>query len=210
MPKRTLALIVGLIVLTIVLLFAATRTGQQQPTQTQPTPSVPVASLSPTPPAYTTLELSPNPVTVTATGTGKVEININTYQNTATGVQIELSYDPKALRNVVVTPGTFFQNPLIIPQWNKVDKQTGRISHAQVLPPSQSGVKGQGVVATITFSRIPNSGLRETQIQFMPKTAVTQSGISPSVLKSSAGATIILSTQASQTPQTNPTAPIQQ
>lgn len=209
MPKRTLALIVGLIVLTIVLLFAATRTGQQ-PTKTQPTPSIPAVSPSPTPPAYTTLELSPNPVTLTPAGTGKIEVIMNTYQNTATGVQVELSFDPKAITNIVVTPGAFFQNPLIIPQWNKIDKQTGRISHAQVLPPSQSGVKGQGVVATITFSRILNSGLNETQLQFMPKTAVTQSGISPSVLKSSAGATIILRDQISQTPQSNPTTPVQQ
>lgn len=210
MPKLTLALIVGLIALTIVLLFAATRTGQQQPpTQTQPTPSVPTSSPSPTPPAYTTLELSPNPVTVTAAGIGTVEVIMNTYQNTATGVQIELSYDPKALRNVVVTPGTFFQNPLIIPQWNKVDQDTGRISHAQVLSPAQPGVKDQGVIATITFSKVAGTPLSQTQIEFMPKTAVTQLGISPSVLKSSTGTTINLGTSTNQSLPINKTTPAQ-
>lgn len=210
MPKKTLALIIGLIALTVILLFAATRTGQQ-PKTTQPTPSsAPAASPSPTPPAYTTMELSPNPVTVTAAGTGKIEILIDTYQNTATGVQVELSYDPKAITNIVVTPGTFFNNPLIIPQWNKVDPQTGRISHAQVLPPSQAGVKGKGIIATMTFSRVLNSGLAQTQLQFMPKTAVTQSGVNPSVLKSSEGTIINLGTTATQQPQTNPTVPVQQ
>jgi len=211
MPKKTLALIIGLIALTVILLFAATRSGQQ-PKPTQPTPSTtPAASPSPTPPAYTTLQLSPNPITVSTAGTGKAEILIDTYQNTATGVQVELSYDPKAITNIVMTPGAFFNNPLIIPQWNKIDQQTGRISHAQVLPPSQTGVKGKGVIATMTFSRVPNSGLTQTQLQFMPKTAVTQSGVNPSVLKSSAGTTINLGvTTAQQQPQTNPTVPVQQ
>lgn len=209
MPKKTLALIIGLIVLTIILLFAATRSGQS-PKTTQPTPSTaPAASPSPTPPAYTTLELSPNPVTVLPNGTGSVEVIMNTNENTATGTQIELSYDPKAITNVVVTPGTFFQDPLIIPQWNKVDTQAGRISHAQVLQPSAAGIKGQGVIATIRFTKVPNSGLSQTQIQFMPKTAVTQSGINPSVLKSSTGATIYLGTPVNQAPPSNPTTPVQ-
>lgn len=203
MPKLTLALIVGLIALTIVLLFAATRTGQQQPpTQTQPTPSVPTSSPSPTPPAYTTLELSPNPVTVTA-GTGKIDVLINTNQNTMSGVQLELSFDPKAITNVVVTPGTLIQNPLILAELNKIDQETGRISYAQFVQSTQSEFKGQGVIATITFSKVATTPLTETQIEFMPKTTISQTGISPSVLKSSTGTTVNLGT-----PTTNQAIPV--
>lgn len=212
MPKRTLALIIGLVLLTVILLFAATR-SDNKPAQQQPQPSTaPVTSPTPTPPAYTTLNLAPNPVTVTANGTGTIQVLIDTQQNVATGVQLELSYDPKAITNVVVTPGTFFQNPLIIPQWNKVDPQTGRISHAQVLQPAQDGVQGKGIVATITFSKVAGTPLTTTTLEFMPKTAVTttQSVTTSSVLKTSTGATINLSTPAAQqttqiAPQTNPT-----
>lgn len=196
MPKRTLALIVGLILLTVILLFVALRGGL--PTQQKPTPQptgAPEMTVTPTPPAYTTLQLSPNPVTVTANGTGTVQVMIDTNQNVATGVQIEIAYDPKAITNVVVTPGTFFQNPLIIPSWNKVDQQNGRISHAQVLTPAQSGVKGKGLVATITFSKVTGTASSQTELQFLPKTAVTQSGVNPSVLKTSTGATVNLGTQ---------------
>ncbi|MEN9407919.1 MAG: Cohesin domain [Candidatus Parcubacteria bacterium] len=210
MPKRTLALIVGLIILTIVLLFAATKTTQEQKTQIAPTPTIATASPTPTPPAYTTLELSPNPASIGPTGSGKVDVLINTNQNTVSGVQIELSYDPKALRNIIVTPGTFFQKPLMFPEWNKIDQETGRVSHAQVLLPSQEPIKGKGIFATITFSRVVGSGLSQTELKFMPKTTVTQFGISPSVLKSSTGAIINLgAAQSVQAPQTT-TAPMQQ
>lgn len=194
MPKRTLALITGLILLTIILLFAATRTSQP-PVQKVPTPSVPlVATLTPTPPAYTTLELSPNPVNLSTNAKGTIQVLINTDQNVATGVQMELSYDPSALTNIQVTPGTFFQNALIVPQWNKIDTINGRISHTQVLTPAQSGVKGKGIIATITFTKLAGTNLSQTSMQFLPKTAVTESGISQSVLKTSTGTTIYLST----------------
>ncbi|MBI2442295.1 MAG: hypothetical protein HYV40_00110 [Candidatus Levybacteria bacterium] len=193
MPTKTLTLIGGLIVLTIVLLFVATRQGTKQPTPPQPQPSLaPAASPTPTPPAYTTLQLSPNPVSIEAGGKGTVQVLIDTHENTITGVQLELSYDPKALTNVVITPGAFFQNPLIIPQWNKVDQATGRISHAQVLTPAQAGVQGKGIVATITFTRATGTPSAQTTLEFLPKTAVTQSGISPSVLKSMSNTTINL------------------
>ncbi len=193
MPKRTLALITGLILLTIILLFAATRTSQP-PLQKTPTPSAPPLTLTPTPPAYTTLELSPNPVNLSKNAKGTIQVLINTDQNVATGVQMELSYDPSALTNIQVTPGTFFQNALIVPQWNKIDTINGRISHTQVLTPAQSGVKGKGIIATITFTKLPGTTLTQTSMQFLPKTEVTQSGITPSVLKASTGTTIYLST----------------
>jgi hypothetical protein len=203
MPKRTLALIVGLLILTVVLLFAATRTSLTPKPQPTTQPSVaPQMTVTPTPPAYTTLELSPNPLTLPPSGLGSVQVLINTEQNTASGIQLELSYDPKALTNVKIVPGTFFKNPQLLPLWNTIDTKNGRISHAQVLLPSQDGSQGKGIVATITFNRLPGTTLSKTSIEFLPKTAVQQAGINPSVLKTSVGTTILLgsSTPAAQQP----------
>jgi len=208
MPKRTLALIVGLILLTIILLFAATRIDQTPQQKPSPQPSVsPQPTLTPTPPAYTTLEISPNPVTLPSNGKGSVQVLIDTNQNVVNGVQLEVSYDPKAITNVIMTEGTFFQNPQVI--WSTVDSKNGRISQAQVLQPSQSGIKGKGVVATITFSKVPGTLMSQTQLQFLPKTKTSQSGIDASVLKTSAGTTIYLGTPSANTVPLTQTVPTQ-
>src|SRR5438477_6591310 len=93
MPNKTLALISGLVVVTIVLFIIALRAGQQssapstpQTSQVQPTVAVP---------AHTVLQLGPNPLTVAPGQVGHVDVTMDTSDNNVTAVQLELGYDPR-------------------------------------------------------------------------------------------------------------------
>src|SRR5579863_5717849 len=93
MPKKTLALISGLVLVTIVLFIIALRTGQQS--QAPKVAQSPTVTQQPTPmiPAHTILNLNPNPLTVGPGREGSVSVNINTSDNNVTGVQLEIGYD---------------------------------------------------------------------------------------------------------------------
>lgn len=204
MSKRTLALILGLIILTLVLLSVAlTPLFKKSPeVPTQPSPEG--ATATPTPPAYTTINLSPNPVTISQTGT--VDVVIDTKINEVTAVQLEVAYDPAYITAVSLKPGSFFPSPVEL--LNTIDKETGRITYALGITPAQSPVSGTGTVATITFQKNPTAPSSQTQVDLLPKTLVTQQGIGASVLKSAVGTTIILQNNpaVSQIPQdVNPT-----
>src|SRR4051812_20878809 len=92
MSKKTLALVAGLTVLTLVLVVLALNTGQKAPTK----PNEQVSSPTPTVPAHTTVHLSPDPVTLTG-GTATVSVMIDTADNQATGAQFDVVFDPKML-----------------------------------------------------------------------------------------------------------------
>ncbi|MCL5970551.1 MAG: hypothetical protein M1450_03560 [Patescibacteria group bacterium] len=99
MNKQTIALLGFLVLITGVLVYLAV----SQPSQkTQTTP--PTSKEAPTPSlVQTVLSLSPNPVEVSS-ASGSVDVNINSANNTITGVQLELSYDPAVLTNVALSP----------------------------------------------------------------------------------------------------------
>lgn len=189
MPKRTIALISGLVLVTVVLFIIALRSNQQS-LQTPVKPSGEAMKPSPTVSvARSVLTLSPNPVRVVPGGVGKVDVDINTSDNPVTAVQIELSYDPKALRNVQIIPGPLFKSGAVI--INKNDPVTGRFTYAVGITPSQTPVKGTGVVATISFT----AGAAQTsQLTLMPSSLVTARGVATSVLKSSTGTQVIVET----------------
>lgn len=202
MPKKTLGLIIGLALLTVVLLAVALRPLFLNPS-TQPTDQATVTA-TPTPPAYTMLTLSPNPLSLNSTE-GKIEVMVDTRENSLTAAQLEISYDPKFITNVEINPGTFFPDPLTL--LNTVDAQNGRVTYALGITPAQAPVKGQGVVANIIFDVVPGV-TGQTQIELLPKTVVTQEGIQASVLKEATGTTIIIN-QAQNAPALSPSAPAQ-
>jgi len=193
MPKKTLALILGLVIVTIVLFIIALRAGQQSqaPSNTQqltmkkPTPAVP---------AHTVLQLGPNPLTVGPYQQGSVNVTINTSDNDVTAVQLELGYDPNIISNVKVTPGPLFTNPVVL--IDKNNSTTGRYTYAFGITPTAQPVKGTGVVATITFIANASAVGKETQIGLLPTSLVTARGVAQSVLKSESGTTLTISTSA--------------
>ncbi len=158
------------------------------------------AKIQPTVPVgQALLSLSPNPLTLT-TQTGSLDVVLDTATQKATAVQIELSYDPKVLSNVTITPGTVFAHPVVL--LKEINQETGRISFAVGISPTDTEITGKAVVATITFAAVAPA-TKSTQISFLPKTLVTQQGVRTSILKSSVGSTILFQTAAS------PTAPTQ-
>lgn len=193
MSKKTLTLIIFLVGLTIVLFVIALTSGTKPDTQlftvTQP---------SPTPVAQTVLSISPSTMAMTATRTATVDVLIDASMNDITGVQLEISYDPKVFTNVLLKPGTFLPSAEeIIP--NQVDAKNGRVTYALFLPQSQKAVRGTGIVATLSFSQkllpvLPTGVGEISEIKILPKSLVTAEGIRKSVLKSETGTTIKLFT----------------
>ncbi|HUQ84707.1 MAG TPA: cohesin domain-containing protein [Candidatus Limnocylindrales bacterium] len=187
MPKKTLALISGLVLVTVILFVIALRSNQKTaPTNVKPTGEAVQASPTVSV-AHSVLSLSPNPVNVLPGGAGKVEVELNTSDNPVTAVQLELSYDPKSVRNVQITPGPLFANGAVI--INKNNPATGKFTYAVGITPSQTPVKGTGVVATITFTGVAAG---TSQLTLLPTTLVTARGIATSVLKSSTGTQVIV------------------
>lgn len=181
MSKRTLALIFGLIAVTIILVLIAITPREAV------APRPPAVIATPTPFAASSLYLSPNPVML-ASPSGSFDVTIDTGINKVTAVQFKLSYEPKVLSNVVLSPGGFFENPVVLVRG--VDKITGKISYAIGIPPGGTPKQGQGTVAKVTFRSLLKKS-EQTQVDFLPDTLVTAEGVSLSVLKSSTGTTII-------------------
>ncbi len=184
MPRKTLILISALILVTIVLFVVALRSTQtptqptQQPAITQQTPAVPVHSL---------LSIAPNPVEVKAYGDGSANVMLTTNDNAVTGVQLEISYDPAMLSNVKITAGSMFEHPVVL--INKNDTKNGRLTYAIGIAPNSSTLHNTGTAAVITFTA-KNAG--QTSLNLLPISIVTASGVSPSVLKSATGATVVI------------------
>lgn len=204
MPKKTLALISGLVLVTVVLFIVAFNANKQQtqnPPMTNSQPSVAVV------PAHSVLALSPNPIYVGPGQQAQVDVTVDTSDNDVTAVQLELGYDPRYVTNLQVTPGTAFQNPVVL--INKNNPQQGRMTYALGITPNKPTVKGKGVVATITFVAQGQIGT-QSQLALLPTTLITARGVASSVLKSSTGTLVTIGqgTQSqSGTPANGGTAP---
>lgn len=185
MAKKTTLLILVLFVVTAGLLFVALKPAKDQtPTveKTAPTSTKKVKDKSL---AFTTLAISPNPAVAGSASPSPLSVDITTGSNKVTAVQFELSYDPKAITNVKVTPSTFFTSPVVF--LNQVDATKGRIVYAIGIAPTQTPVSGIGPIVTISYTPI---GTMASDIEFLPHSLVTADGIDYSVLKSSSGTTI--------------------
>jgi hypothetical protein len=184
MSKRTVLLILVLIAIAAVLIgIAVTPKNNTSPSPTaniQPTP---------TPVAQTMLAFSPNPANL-STSSASLDVTIDTQSNMITGVQIEIEYDPTVLTNVQITGGDFFTNPITL--ISNVDPVNGRASYAAVLSPSSSPKQGVGTVARLTFSPVDINKAQLATLTFTPRTLVTATGISVSVLKSATEGSVII------------------
>ncbi len=188
MPRKTLALISGLVLVTLVLFIVALRSNNNPAPEAPPSPPPSTQTqISPTVPAHSVLTLSPNPLTVTAGKQGSAEVNIDTSDNEVTAIQLEIAYDPNFISNVKVTPGALFENPVLL--INKNNVQEGRYTYAFGIMPNRPTIKGIGPVATITFTALNKPG-EQSQLALLPTSLVTASGISESVLKSASGTLI--------------------
>lgn len=176
MSKRTLALIIVLIIITGALLMVALSSQRTQP-------SAPVAT-APTPttsPAHTTLA-----IVESATTTGalhkSLDVLVDTNGDKSTGVQLELQYDPAVVTNISITPGTFYADPFEL--LKNIDRKNGRITYAIAIKPNGTAHSGKGVVAVLHYDVVPGAVANQVAFTFLPKSKATAEGVAQSVLKS--------------------------
>src|SRR3989338_3897524 len=114
MSKKTLALIIGLSIVTSLLVYIAV--SQKSPSNQQNLTSYVPAKPSPTPsPLTTTLSFSPNPIFLSSQSAQILDVVVNSNGSKITGVQLELTYDPKVVTITdVSSPKTdgFIKNPM--------------------------------------------------------------------------------------------------
>lgn len=191
MARKTLTLIIVLLILASGLLYLAFRSGSKEDSA-QIAPPLVSPIPTPTPVAQTVLALSPNPLVV-ASQSGSLTLNIDTGANNVTAIQVELTYDPTLFAVTDIATGTFFEDPIIL--LKKIDEKNGKVSYVLATTPAAKAVSGKGTIATLSFTTTIPSG-QKTQISFTKKTLVTAEGAQASVLKSAEGATIFYVQQA--------------
>lgn len=190
MSRKTLALVLVLVGTTALLLLIAIR-GEKKTVPTNTTPSPEAMSPTPNVPVETVLAMTPNPVSLDASGNGKVDVTIDSGVNDVQGIQLEMTYDPNALTNIKVTPGTFLKDPVVL--MNTIHPDKGTISYWIGITPTQKAVRGTGTVATISFSKKSTaSDMAQTEIKLTPQSQIGAAGDTISVLKSATGATVLL------------------
>lgn len=186
--NRTKLLIVTLAIITgLLVLFSL-------PKKENPSLSDTTQNQTPTPTseplAQTTLALTPNPV-VTASSSATVNVVVDTGdsgKNNITAVQLELSFDPKYITGISMTPGTFFQNPITM--LNQVNIKDGKATFAMGIAPTGNPPSGTGVVAVLNLRLNPTASRTPIELSLLPSSLATGEGISQSVLRSTAGTTI--------------------
>lgn len=131
-------------------------------------------------PAETDLRLET--ISVPSSPTQIVNVVADTGTNKVTGIQLELSFDPKLITGVTVAAGNFIPEPVEL--LNKINSTDGRITYVIGVPIGGSGVQGRGTIATISYTEAGAEG-ELVEIKFLPKTLVAIEGFSASALKSS-------------------------
>lgn len=202
MPKKTTILIVILAIITGILIFVAVRSDQTQElgrrlinNNTSPTEKVvkPYASLSFSKSLLDVSKSTPNQ---------KIDIILDTNGKQVAGAQVELTYDPKVLTNVSLTPlvpnQLFGKNPVVL--ISSVDQAQGRISYAIAISSNDTEKSGIGSIGAISFTVNKFSGQQSTQVTFLPKSAVTTFETKVSVLDKALPLQIVLTPSSAISP----------
>jgi hypothetical protein len=175
-PIKTLLLIIILAIIAFGLAgYAVFNNNLTNETETAQIPTVtPIKN-----PVQTILTISSDLTKLSTPSAYSSDIIINTGQDMVNKVQLEISYDPKVLTKVDVSPGLFFTDPQIF--LKNIDPVNGRISFAFGVHKNENGQVGQGVLAKLTFTAVQK--VASTSVSLLPKTQVTADGFSESVLQ---------------------------
>lgn len=132
----------------------------------------------------TALELSTTPKIIEPNSTDILyseDVDISTGVDKVNAVQLEFTYDPKAIMVIDIKPGPFFKEYQVL--LKKIDSKNGRIYLSLAVPLKGNGVSGQGLLASIFFNKVKTAS-GQSAINFTNKTDVLAQGINHSVLKS--------------------------
>lgn len=193
--NKTLLLVVGLVILTIVLL-ALSLTARNSG-------SLPIIGNndgSNETIAFTSLSISED-VRVAEAGGYETDVIINSGENQITGIQLELTYDPRVLTDVDINPGSYFTNPTVLQK--EIDETNGTIKYLLGTTAGSEPVTGEGPVAVISFNK---TGDEETSIEFSTNTLVTDGRYAESVLSETTSG-LIGTLPASTSPSTRSAVP---
>lgn len=174
--NRTLILIL-ILIFSVVGLLALSLSNKPQSATTVVSVSLAQSTLSLTAPR------------ASSSGVLTSDVLINTNGNKVMAAQLEFSYNPQDISINDITAGGFFKGATEL--LKKIDTDNGRVSYALGVAFGQKGVPGQGIVATITFTKLKTTGT--TQIDFLAKSLVSAEGMSQSVLRSTMGTKFDLS-----------------
>lgn len=186
MPKRTVTLILALILIAGGLVFLALSAipPKQDSLKTSNVPTQ-------VPFAHTTLSLSPNPAVSTQTANIPIAVMIDSNGDKVSGVQLELSFNPKELTIADIVSETA-DSPSFFPKATQllkvIDQRNGKVTYTLALSTAEKAKAGSGTVAIITARVAP--GVKQTKLNLLTSSIVTATGITQSVLKSATGTTI--------------------
>ena len=172
MSKYSIIIFLAILVFIFAFSYVFLKMGHVSPRRIpiQSGESGPHLALTLTPIIESTLNFSPDTINANIGAENEVEIKIASQNEYPTLIQLELAYDPTIITGVELTPGTLFQNPVVL--LNNNDEKTGRISYAIGLPDNQTPQLLSGTVATLKFTAINNPTLNQTSIYFLPKTSI--------------------------------------
>lgn len=162
-------IIIFLVVILIILILSVLRLTKIPKTSDSPSISS-VPSSVPSLPAESTLSISPDSITADLGGSYDVDVQIHSQGKYPTLLQLELAYDPSALTNVSLSPGSIIPDPDVL--LDNIDETTGRLSYALSLKPGQKPLYFSGIVAKLKFEVKKTTPQKQTTIYFQPKTAI--------------------------------------
>lgn len=178
--NKTLILVVGLIILTLVLLAITLTVKRSSLPSLSKDDAKNMQDI-----AHTTLTVSSDVQTASAAGTYQTDINVEPNGNKVTGVQLELSYDPKVITVTDIKPGSFFPKPTVLDK--VIDTAAGKAILTVGTSFGADAITDNGQVAILTFKK---TGEGNVVINILPTSLVTDSRYRQSVLNSAVSADI--------------------
>lgn len=183
MPGKTLALIGVLVVVALILIGLAIRNSQTKYT-------LPTAQVTPAPTIAKTASVGFSPATLTVTtatasAPQTVDIVADTGGEPATGVQVDIVYDPKVITNVqLLAPNPdnslFGAAGSYATLFRNLNPTAGTVFYAVAINPGGTQVNGMGSVGQLQFTVV--AGTQTAQISYGARTLVTRAGVPDSVL----------------------------
>lgn len=158
--------------------------------ESRKTPTVIVTTPSPTPLEQNVTKdatLSFNPPLLTmkaASSSATTEIVLDGTTHPVTGVQIELSYDPKIITNLQIasSSSSLWSTPDVNVLVKDVDPTLGRATYIAGINPSANPISGVGSVISLSF-RVNYALLQNgTEIKILDRSVVTQQDSKESIL----------------------------
>lgn len=178
--NKTLLLVVGLIILTVILLVITLTVKRSSLPSFSNDEAANMQNI-----AHTTVTISDDVRVASTAGTYQTDVIVEPNGNKVTGIQLDLTYDPAVITVTDIQPGSFFANPTVLDK--TIDTNTGKVSFTVGTSFGTDPITENGPAAILTFKKV---GEGNVVINVAPSTLVTDSRYPQSVLDTSVSADI--------------------